>query len=272
MKATIFTLLTAVCIHAQPIYNSTLYSLSPNMVLNPQFAQPPLPPSTNFILYINNMSGWTCQSSCECKNPVVVCSQANFVCNNLSVTHTIDLDSIQRFDNISQIINIVNATQYLFTIKWIPPLNNALGKKFRIDFNTTTVIDIRVANSYVQELQNQSLIVLPAGPLTLTAHMYGNTPDGEGILMSEISLQQLITNQIANQTNTTIPSNAVNSTNPLNATTNITANSSSQINQTNSSTTPTAANQSTYDQSGAIDEFKFLVNSILFNNATNILN
>jgi len=243
MKKTIFLFISMVFIATQPIYNSGNYSLGTNLIANPQFQLPPLNGNTYF--YNNaNITGWACHATCETKNPIPNCPIYGKDCSYLAITQLLDLDSFGVFDNISQVVTIVNATEYLLTAEWITPLNNAVRKSFRIELNSTAVLDQTIINSSIQILSNKTALVLPAGDLSIKIHMYGTVPDYEGILLVGVTLQQVIPLQIP-QSNQKIQTNASNSSIVPATKNNATSN---QANTTNSSTAKNTSNNSTNGQ------------------------
>ena len=70
-------------------------------------------------------------TKCEVHNTTLA-FQANNLNYNIDIPVSIDLNTNHSFDNISQIVTITNPSQYLVTVKWMPPYGSPIGKKFKV--------------------------------------------------------------------------------------------------------------------------------------------
>jgi len=140
------------CAPARPqnAQNDTGYVLGPNLLVNPEFADPPLAAGLLYIYNNDTMGGWTCQKTCEIKNPALICKNFHMNCNGVNLTQVLDLDSVGRFDNISQTVWIPSEGNYSLEVRWMTPLSRAVGKKFKVFINSTVVMDEAIPSSIIQ--------------------------------------------------------------------------------------------------------------------------
>jgi len=139
---------------ASTLFNSSQYTLGTNLLANPSFVLATVSSTASYSqLFSSSMAGWRCQNTCELYLIDRICKNYGKGCN-LNYTRGINLDCNNYFDNISQTVSIQNQSQYLVTLKWIPPYTNPLNKKFRLEINQTAVFDISVNSSVTTVFTN----------------------------------------------------------------------------------------------------------------------
>ena len=88
------------------------YTLGPNLIVNPNFGTPVLPPSTNFNLIPFSIEGWNCTKFCQISSFPITMGYLG-ISNTYSYQQYIDLNSNAIFENVSQNINISKAGNYV---------------------------------------------------------------------------------------------------------------------------------------------------------------
>jgi hypothetical protein len=240
-------------VRLQGQYNSSLYYLGDNLVTNGNFSSPSIPTGTAYELYMGNILGWSCNSECDVKNMPESCSVSGVSCS-INFTKGLDFDASNALHSISQNISIPTDGEYYFHVDWIPPFYLPIGKKFRIQINSTTLLNVTVSDFSYTTHSTELLVNLTAGNMLYTIGGYDTPPNGRGIIVGAITVQQLLpiptaastnitntatsttnaTNTTANGTNTTV--NVTNTTtNVTNTTTNVT-NTTTSLDTANSTT------------------------------------
>lgn len=97
-----------VIVAGQELYDTSQHTLGNNLIINPQFREPPFPNDTVLFLYYysTNLPGWNCSRQCEVKNFTNICRQLNKNCSKINVDRVVDLHSHCVFDNVSQTVTI----------------------------------------------------------------------------------------------------------------------------------------------------------------------
>ena len=114
------------------LYSSGLFTMGPNLILNPSFMNAPLPSGTiNNNYYNPSLVSWNCSPLCEIQNTMLACGYNSLSCNTTFV-QDVDLDSTHQFNNLSQTVSITNSTEYLILIDWMPALVSPLGKTWTV--------------------------------------------------------------------------------------------------------------------------------------------
>lgn len=99
---------------SQMVYNTSEYSLGPNLINNSIFRDSSLPTATSSnAFYFITMSSWGCAFTCELVSPYKACIEKSVACDIDPSIMGVDLDSIFFFDNISQVINVTTEGQYI---------------------------------------------------------------------------------------------------------------------------------------------------------------
>ena len=100
---------------SQMVYNSSFYTLGPNLIKDSTFSDYPLPSDVKSVIYKTTMASWTCNRNCKLIRPYNICIQNSITCKTTSSILAIDLDS-KEFSNISQTINITSSGQYIIYV------------------------------------------------------------------------------------------------------------------------------------------------------------
>lgn len=99
---TVLLLLVAACIGAGQLYDSNLYSLGSNIIINPSFSSPILPSGTISKMYNRlGITGWTCRIKCRLTDIPNTCLQMGLSCNT-SYTQAMGLISMGTMEDVSQ--------------------------------------------------------------------------------------------------------------------------------------------------------------------------
>ena len=121
------------------LYDSSLYSLGPNIITNPVFAEPALAAGLSGKIISNSaIPGWSCSIKCWLANIPLTCQSNGLTCSN-NYTQAVDLISKGTVELVTQDITITSAASYLFSVEWMIPTMSPLGKFFQIKINNVSL-------------------------------------------------------------------------------------------------------------------------------------
>ena len=128
------------------VYNTSLYTLGPNLVANPSFESPSIG-ATMFTSYSGSISGWTCSTTCQIVNILVLCTNFALPCSH-NYTQGIDLDSFNVFELIRQNVTIPASGSYVLGVEYMSSVTSPVGKKMSFKVNGTVVGNVTTGSNY----------------------------------------------------------------------------------------------------------------------------
>lgn len=108
----IFFVVLISIVKSQSLYNSSLYTLGDNLLLNGNFTYPIIPSGTSYTIYTGSIPGWVCDISCDVKNMAETCSSAGFPCD-INFTKGVDFESSFKVNALIQNVSINASEQAL---------------------------------------------------------------------------------------------------------------------------------------------------------------
>lgn len=63
------------------LFDTSLYYLGGNVLVNSNFSQPFIPAGTSYAIVTGSIQGWICNISCDVKNMVEQCADVGVTCN-----------------------------------------------------------------------------------------------------------------------------------------------------------------------------------------------
>jgi hypothetical protein len=207
----IFLFTIAILSNSQSLYDPNSVAPGPNLINNPAFAEPVVPAGTASAVYHFSISGWTCASECQVTNIPETCLQVGVTCS-ATFSKGIDLDTLHHYNEISQVVQIATPGSYLVHVDWLPPFNSPENKYFRIKVNSTVILDVTSSDQIYNTHTSEIVVNASAGELTLGLVQYGSDPNGRGIIIGTVSLQELISISPGSPNSVTTNSSIQNST------------------------------------------------------------
>lgn len=80
------------------------YTLGTNLLINPSFNDPPLPPGAGFDIF-PTIPGWSCGTECEVQNAALECSRRGWTCD-IPWNQGLDMETCGILTNLSQFLSI----------------------------------------------------------------------------------------------------------------------------------------------------------------------
>lgn len=189
MSCSISILLLVALTKAQ-LFNTSLFSLGSNLVLNPTFSNPNIGGSMTEYYAPGGIPSWTCNEG-QIVNIPSLCSAFGPTCG-ANLTQGFDLDVTFAFELLSQGVSLNNSAQYLLSVEWVESVVNPIGKAFEIKINSTSLANLTTTTSNYVGNMNQFLVTGSPGMMNISFQEFGTVPEGLGVLLIGVFLQELV--------------------------------------------------------------------------------
>ena len=217
------------------LYNPATTTLGPNLILNPNFADPDINGHRSKKM-AKAIPGWN-DKGYQLNTINTTCSAVGITCaNNYSQALEID-DRYVAW----QTVNVPAAGTYLLSIEWMPSIDVPIGKNLwtKVNGSWTGNITCDASNAVYTYQKVEFLVALGAGTVNYEMSMYmtsGGSARNNGIFVAGVYLQMLVgyNGTVSNN------ANAINATNATNTTNNTTNSTNTTTNSTNTTTDSTS--------------------------------
>ncbi len=171
--------------------------LGANLLINSDFQSPTISPSVlSWTQQFNNgITGWNCTNKCKIGKLCLL--GLGSLCSLASGGQLINLQSSSRNEEISQIFEIQSIGLYQLTFFWLPPQSGGLSRKYVDILITGTLIGSIMIDSSNYQLTQFSAYSIRVNLTSTTNEIrlaMKGTYDGQGILIDNITIQQVIAN------------------------------------------------------------------------------
>ena len=173
------------------LYNTSLFTLGNNLLLNPNFSIPDQG-YAHTAAYNLAIEGWNCSTRCQLVNIIELFREYNDTIPP-NVQQAMDLNSYTNHQTVFQQVNISIDGQYLLSVYWLHPLLYPVGKAYDTWFNGVPLATLTVSTLDRVVHEEQYLLNVTAGINEIKFRMVGtaSNSDGSGIYIANVSLQQL---------------------------------------------------------------------------------